>query len=236
MDEVIKKYEDKSKAQKITRVLLNARIAWFVFLFIVANPLIKTAINPSFTWNGITSIDYVSRQTLLFILILFSLSMGFLTPAIINKIRPRADRLTRLFISFTLQCGFFLSVPVLGFVIALEEGNPSLVFLYSMIGILLLASNYPTRARWALPDNDSAEAFESEDDLVSKRKKNKVFMIIWSAVLLAFSFKMIYSFVQSHKKNLVTAEQCHQDCLNLFTNGELQPGVTAEMCIEKSCK
>jgi hypothetical protein len=236
MDEVVKKYEDKSKAQKISRVLLNARIAWFVFLFIVANPLIKSVINSSFTWDGIISIDYVSRQTLLFILVLFSLGTGFLTPTIIDKLRLRSDHLTRLFISFTFQCGFFLSVPVLGFVIAMEEGNPSLVFLYSIIGVLLLASNYPTRTRWALPDKDTAHAFESEDDLVSKRKNNKIFMVIWSVILLSFSLKMGYSFLQSQKKNLATAEQCHQDCLSLFTNGELQPGVTTEMCIEKSCK
>lgn len=236
MDDVSKKHEDKSKAQKISRVLLNARIGWFVFLFIVANPLIKTVINPSFTWDGITSIDYVSRHTLLFTLIVFSLGMGFLTPSIMNKLLPRADRLTHLFISFTLQCGFFLSVPVLGYVIALEEGNLSLAFLYSMIGILLLASNYPTRKRWALPDKDAADTFESEDDLVSQRKTNKILMIIWFVVLLSFSLKVGYSFMQSQKKNLATTEQCHQDCLNLFTNGELQPGVTAEMCIEKSCK
>jgi len=228
--------DDKSKAQKISRVLLNARIAWFAFLFIVANPLIKAVINPSFTWDGITSIDYVSRQTFLFILIIFSLGMGFLTRSIINKLRPQADRLTRLFISFVFQCGFFLSVPVLGFIIASEEGNSSLIFLYSLIGVLLLASNYPTRAKWALPDNDTAYAFESADDLVSQRKKNKILITIWLVVLLAFSLKVVFSFVQSHKKNLVTTEQCHQDCLNLFTNGELQPGVSAEMCIEKSCK
>lgn len=200
MDEVIKKYEDKSKAQKISRVLLNARIAWFVFLFIVANPLIKTVINSSFTWDGIISIDYVSRQALLFILILFSLIMRFLTPAIINKLRPQTDHLTRLFISFTFQCGFFLSVPVLGFIIALEEGNSSLVFLYSIIGVLLLASNYPNRKRWALPAKDTSDTFESEDDLVSKRKNNKIFMVIWSVILLSFSLKLGYSFLQSQKK------------------------------------
>lgn len=236
MDEVIKKYDDMANAKKFSQLILGARIGWFVFAFIVINPLIKSLLNPNFSWSGVVSIDYVTRQFPLFILILFNLLAGLATPFLVRKFLAKKVKAAQYFISFVLQLGFFVSVPVIGFVVAQQEDNPSLVFFYAAIGMMLLLAIFPTRKRWYLTPEEEQAFIAKTNEPIKKNKKEKIIKIISLCISIFVLLQLAMSFFQKQKAKLANAEQCQQDCATLFTNGELQPGVTAEMCIEKSCK
>lgn len=229
------KSEDLKSQKVLWLVLIKMRIAWLFFLFIVINPLIKAWLNPDFNWSDVISFGHVSREFLLFILILLALGLGLTASLAVRKFLKLQNKMAQYLISFILQSSLFICVPILGFSISLKEANPSLVFLYSAIGVLLLTMTFPTRRRWKLSPEEEKEFIEhSNTPRDIKYVKNR--RIIFAAILSLVLIRVIYGFIQSQRMEKVSIEQCRKDCFDLFNKGELQPNITAEMCIEKSCQ
>ncbi|MBC7456839.1 MAG: hypothetical protein H7235_01075 [Bdellovibrionaceae bacterium] len=221
--------------KRLLRTLFNVRIAWFIFLLIVSNPLVKSLLNPQFNWIDMASLGHIIRQPILFILIILFLGLGLAVPLGVHHFFKNQSKVNQYLITFVIQSGLFLCVPILGFSIALQEANPSLVFLYSIIGILLLTLTFPTRKRWKLTTAEEQE-FNLKANTPVNKKSAQIKRIIAGVIFSLIGLKIVFNFIQSQSAAKTSTEQCRKDCFDLFNQGDLQPGFSAEKCIEKSCK